>query len=167
MWAWHRIDGLLKAADAKGNRAPVIDEIVRLGEGYSIASEYTSFLVLENDAEYQRWKIARTNMRRIDNDRKALASVERGFEKMRNKALANLGPEAVGAPAQNVSGRSAPAMQVANLPPSAQAPQEVRPSGGNVRFNTGGGGGGGGGPVGPIFVLFALLWKKATGQKEA
>jgi Ca-activated chloride channel homolog len=91
MWAWHRIDGLLKSADAKGNRAPVIEEVVRLGEGYSIASEYTSFLVLENDAEFQRWKIARTNMRRIDNDRAALASVERGFEKMRNKALASLG----------------------------------------------------------------------------
>ena len=35
------------------------DEIVRLGEAYSIASEYTSFLVLPNDAEYQRWKLER------------------------------------------------------------------------------------------------------------
>lgn len=165
MWAWHRIDGLLKAADAKGNRAPVIDEVVRLGEGYSIASEYTSFLVLENDGEYQRWKIARTNMRRMENDRAALASVERGFEKMRNKALADLGPEAVGAPAQNVSARSVQPFQNPNRPAQvAQAPQPTRSSGGNISF---GGGGGGGGPVGPIFVLLALLWKRLTGKQEA
>ena len=166
MWASHRIDALLKTADANGNRAPIIDEVVRLGEGYSIASEYTSFLVLENDGEFQRWKIARTNMRRIDTDRRALASVEREFEKMRNKALASLGPEAVGAPAQKASGRSTPStvqttspaqpQQVASLPP----PERTR-SGGNISF----GGGGGSGPVGPAFVLLAVLWKRLRGQK--
>lgn len=165
MWAWHRIDGLLKSADAKGNRAPVIDEIVRLGEAYSIASEYTSFLVLENDGEYQRWKIARTNMRRMENDRAALAGIERSFEKMRNKALADLGPEAVGASAQNVNARNAQPLQNPNRPAQvAQAPQPARSSGGNINF---GGGGGGGGPVGPIFVLFALLWKRLTGKQAA
>lgn len=168
MWAWHRIDGLLKGADAKGNRAPVIDEVVRLGEGYSIASEYTSFLVLENDGEYQRWKIARTNMRRIDNDRAALASVERNFEKMRNKALAGLGPEAVGAPAQNLSAQNGSSVQRPNGPSAAPAqrqvaaaPEKNRSGGGNISF----GGGGGGGPVGPLFVLFAALWKRL--QKAA
>jgi Ca-activated chloride channel family protein len=63
MWAWHRVQRLLDEADRAGNREPVIDEIVRLGEGYSIVSEYTSFLVLENDAEYRRWKIERRNGR--------------------------------------------------------------------------------------------------------
>jgi hypothetical protein len=38
--------------------------------GYSIVSEYTSFLVLENDAEYQRWKLERRNALRIERDRK-------------------------------------------------------------------------------------------------
>jgi len=36
MWALKRVDQLLKVADRSGNRQPVLDEIVRLGEGYSI-----------------------------------------------------------------------------------------------------------------------------------
>ncbi|MGV3531272.1 MAG: VIT and vWA domain-containing protein, partial [Chthoniobacteraceae bacterium] len=65
MWALKRIDGLLKESDRNGNREPVIPEIVRLGEGFSIVTEYTSFLVLENDREFQRWKIDRTNLARM------------------------------------------------------------------------------------------------------
>ena len=64
MWAWRRIDGLLKEADRTGSRDAAISEVVRLGEGYSIVTEYTSFIVLENDAEYLRWKIARNNVLR-------------------------------------------------------------------------------------------------------
>ena len=61
MWAWKRVDRLLKDADRTGDRGPVLDEIILLGEEYSIVTEYTSFLVLENDAEYKRWKIERRN----------------------------------------------------------------------------------------------------------
>src|SRR5205807_3312285 len=72
MWAWHRVDRLLKQADASGSRSgDVIDEIVRLGQGYSIATEYTSFIVLENDAEFQRWQIQRHNAVRIARDQAA------------------------------------------------------------------------------------------------
>src|SRR5438128_2690355 len=49
MWAFHKMQRLLKDADRSGSRDAVIDEVVRLGEAYSIVSEYTSFLVLEND----------------------------------------------------------------------------------------------------------------------
>jgi hypothetical protein len=51
-----------------------IAEVVRLGEAYSIATEYTSFLVLENDGEYQRWKIDQRNALRIARDRKNFIS---------------------------------------------------------------------------------------------
>ncbi|HEX7859697.1 MAG TPA: VIT and VWA domain-containing protein [Verrucomicrobiae bacterium] len=160
MWAWHRIDGLLKSADAKNNRAPVIEEIVRLGEGYSIASEYTSFLVLENDAEYQRWKIARTNMRRVDNDRTAQLAVHRNLEAIRNKAIAGLGPDSVtGAPAIRESGVSRPVQMAANNQrpaTAANAPAPESPRSQSINF----GGGGGGGPVGPIFLLIAFLWRR-------
>lgn len=165
MWAWHRIDGLLKEADAKGNRAPVIDEVVRLGEGYSIASEYTSFLVLENDGEYQRWKIARANLRRFENDRTAQAAVRRKLEGMREKALAGLGPDSgIGGTAESVSGKSVSPALAANsnpLRPSAPssnvAPENNRS--GSINF------GGGGGPVGPLFALIALLWRGVTRKK--
>jgi Ca-activated chloride channel family protein len=165
MWAWRRMDGLLKSADAKGNRMGVVPEVIRLGELYSIASEYTSFLVLENDAEYKRWQIARANLKRFGSDRTAQASVARQFEVLRNKSLAGLGPEAIGAPASVSIGGSTP--QTASSPasgsrtfaradtastPSSQpsSPQHSQ----SISF-----GGGGGGPVGPLFVGIVLLWR--------
>src|SRR5688572_1667164 len=94
MWAWKRIDGILKDADRTGRRTPeTIDEVVRLGEGYSIVSEYTSFLVLENDAEFQRWRITRNNVLRNDRDRQAQQMVRAKFDSMRGKAMADLGPQ--------------------------------------------------------------------------
>src|SRR5205814_7993290 len=94
MWAWKRIDGLLKEADRTGARTrETIDEVVRLGEGYSIVTEYTSFLVLENDVEFQRWKIARNNVLRTDRDRHAQEMVRARFDSIRAKAMADLGPQ--------------------------------------------------------------------------
>jgi hypothetical protein len=103
MWAWHKVDRLLKEADASGSRSSVIDEIVRLGEGYSIATEYTSFIVLENDAEFQRWHIDRKNVTRLARDRKAQEALTSRLDSLRNKATDELGPEALSASAKPVS----------------------------------------------------------------
>ena len=104
MWAWHRIDALLKDADRKGDRAAVAPEIVRLGEDFSIVTEYTSFLVLENDAEYQRWKIARKNLDSTGRDRQVHAKLREQLDSIRNKALADLGPQAVAPADREVAG---------------------------------------------------------------
>jgi hypothetical protein len=93
MWAWRKVDRLLREADRGGSRSAVLDEIVRLGETYSIVTEYTSFIVLENDAEYQRWKIDRRNVRRLDRDRKHQQVVRAELETLREQALADLGPK--------------------------------------------------------------------------
>lgn len=93
MWAWQRVDQFLKEADRTGSRSSVVDEIVRLGEKYSIVTEYTSFLVLENDAEYQRWSIERKNLLRTGRDRKQQQLVRNQLEALREKALADLGPK--------------------------------------------------------------------------
>ena len=82
---------LLKDADRDGSRQSVVDEIVRLGEGYSIVTEYTSFLVLENDAEYRRWKIERRNALRIERDRKQQERVREQLANLRKQA-SDLGP---------------------------------------------------------------------------
>jgi Ca-activated chloride channel family protein len=100
MWACHKVDRLLKQADASGSRTSVIDEIVRLGEGYSIATEYTSFIVLENDLEFQRWHIDRKNVTRLSRDRKAQEAVTARLDALRNKASDQLGPEALTASAK-------------------------------------------------------------------
>jgi hypothetical protein len=69
-----------------------VDEIVMLGEAYSIVTEYTSFLVLENDQEYQRWQIKRRNALRISRDREAQQRLRNELETLRDQAAANIGP---------------------------------------------------------------------------
>jgi Ca-activated chloride channel family protein len=128
MWAWHRVQRLLKDADREGDRSRVIDEIVRLGEGFSIVSEYTSFLVLENDAEYQRWKIERRNATRLARDRKAQEAVRADLARLRTKASDGLGPVEVakkaeaptGPLASNRGNRANPSQNVAP-PPTTQS----------------------------------------------
>jgi Ca-activated chloride channel family protein len=156
MWAWHRMQGLLREAERQGDRSPVIPEIVRLGEGYSIVSEYTSFLVLENDGEYQRWALERRNALRFAKDRGALDQVRSELARLRDKAaqdapveLASMAPAAQTAPP--VVQPQAPPQQPqgANAPlPAAPAP---RP--GFFGGTGGGGGGGGGGAIDPSLVL--------------
>jgi Ca-activated chloride channel homolog len=92
MWAWQKIDRLLKEADLSGSRGPAVDEIVRLGEGYSIVTEYTSFIVLENDAEYRRWKIDRRNELRLARDRQQRQAFQAEWTRVREQSLANVGP---------------------------------------------------------------------------
>jgi Ca-activated chloride channel family protein len=101
MWAWHKVNRLLKEADAVGSRSSVMDEVVRLGEAYSIATEGTSFIVLENDTEYQRWHIERRNALRLGRDRASQQALSDQLEKLRNQATNALGPSAV-APKQLV-----------------------------------------------------------------
>jgi Ca-activated chloride channel family protein len=93
MWAWQKVDRLLKEADRSGSRSSVIDEIVRLGETYSIVTEYTSFIVLENDAEYKRWSIERRNLLRTGRDRRQQQLVRAELDALRERALADLGPQ--------------------------------------------------------------------------
>lgn len=91
MWAWHRMERLKREHETNSSQ-PLVDEIIRLGEGYSITSEYTSFLVLENDAEYQRWKIDRRNASRIKRDRVAQNRLRQQLETLRDKSMVNIGP---------------------------------------------------------------------------
>lgn len=150
MWAWKRVDRLLKTADRAGSRAPVTAEIVALGEAYSIVTEYTSFLVLENDDEYRRWKIERRNADRTGRDRAAQAGREAGLEKLRRRAMADIGPQPVERTASPRSAPQAPATSAPTASPaSAPAPAPTARNPRGVDF----GSGGGSGPVGPLFVL--------------
>jgi Ca-activated chloride channel family protein len=140
MWAWHRVQRLQKDADRTGNRDQVVDEIVRLGEGYSIVTEYTSFLVLENDAEYRRWKVDRRNAARIERDRRKLQRVRAELESMRAKSATDVGPVNRAAAKDDVG----PPRPAAGAPASAPAarPQPARSSDRGFDLDFGGGGGG-------------------------
>lgn len=139
MWAWHRIDRLLKDADEKGSRDSVIDQVVALGEGYSIVSEYTSFIVLENDAEYQRWQIQRRNAARLQRDRAAQRALREELQEMRDEALANLGPN----PESRKQSETASTQDDGNQ---------------QQRGDSGGGGKGGAGSFGPVTALLVAAF---------
>lgn len=95
MWAWQRVQRLVNEAAGRGGVRPGTKrhgEIVALGETYSIVTEYTSFLVLENDAEFRRWKIDRRNRKRVERDRKARRERKSELDLIRKRAAADLGP---------------------------------------------------------------------------
>lgn len=126
MWAWHRIERLRHLEPAP------IDEIVRLGEGYSIATEWTSFLVLENDGEYQRWQIERRNSRRMPRDTARADELRTQLTAIRDRAQPQLGPEAVDKQAVR---NDAPVDRVrvpVTQPDAAPQPRERSSGGGGI-----------------------------------
>jgi len=130
MWAFHRVQRLMKEADRTGSRASVVDEIVRLGEGYSIVTEYTSFLVLENDAEYQRWSVERRNALRHERDRKRQGELDGQLAAMRRGV-----PEGLGT-ADDVRSTSNPSNPGS---PAAQGPRSIPTLPGTGGSSSGGG----------------------------
>jgi Ca-activated chloride channel homolog len=60
-------------------------------------SEYTSFLVLENDAEYRRWKLDRRNALRITRDRTRQRTLDAQLASIRKGVPDDLGPSEPGA----------------------------------------------------------------------
>lgn len=157
MWAQKRIDQLLKRADRTHDRTSIIDEVVQLGEDFSIVTEYTSFIVLENDEEYKRWKIERRNLKRIKRDRTAQAKRMEALASIREKALGNLGPQAASqAVPETKRKNNQPATRTVQAPDTVQQPNPTptatRQQSQNFSF--------GSGPVGPLFVGLAILMRR-------
>jgi Ca-activated chloride channel family protein len=191
MWAWHKIQRLEREGQLSGNAGLASTEIVRLGEAYSIATEYTSFLVLENNEEYQRWKIERRNALRTGRDRTAQASLRQKLEGMRMAALDQMGPSpkserppapvAANAPiAQPGVAPTPQRQQMAQATPAASPesmrtaqPQQSAPrrESRGFRISSGGGGGGGGGTIDPlsggIVLGLVALGAAAKRRKQA
>ena len=170
MWAWHRVDRLLNAADAGGSRTAVLDEIVRLGEGYSIATEYTSFIVLENDAEYQRWRINRQNLLRTERDRAAQQKVAKQLESLRSKTAVALGPvDPDAAPQVDAAVRQVVDNRPQTSARPAPAPAPAQPNRNSRDFNLPRGGGRGGGAIDPVTggIALTLAAAAAVAQRRA
>jgi Ca-activated chloride channel family protein len=156
MWAWHKMERL-KREHEMNNDPTLVDEIVRLGEGYSITSEFTSFLVLENDAEYQRWKIERRNASRIERDRKAQQRLRQELEELRKKSMGAIGPTDI----ENTTPDNGTPL-VAKAPVPAQPVQQPRtqPSSESRSMPTSGfdtPSFGGGGAMDPVSALVGVV----------
>jgi len=120
MWAWHRVQRLMAKDRRKGSLGNAKDEIVALCEGYSIASEYASFIVLENDGEYRRWKIKQRNATRIQRDRAARQALRQRLDQMRETAMSEVGPQSQKPQASRIS------PDPRQLARSADSPQRTR-----------------------------------------
>jgi uncharacterized protein (TIGR03382 family) len=170
MWAAHRVERLMAADRETGSSGSSKDEIVRLCEGYSITSEFASFIVLENDAEFQRWSIQRRNATRVTRDRNAQLALRKELEQLRDATVAKLGPDQpVSEQRANTAkidptrfSTSAPIQPAATPAPiPAPVPTIDSPRSRDIAvpsFTSGGGSGGGGGgcsagAIDPLMVL--------------
>ena len=161
MWAWHKIAGLQAAGASAGDPTSAINDIVALGEEYSIVTQHTSFIVLENDAEYRRWKIDRRNLLRIARDRQAQAQTSQQLAQLRKQAMSKQAsaPTAKPEPAQTAP-QDSNNTQVANRNPSPVRANRPTPRSSNRGFDIqlpgSGGGPGGGGAFDPITGMWVL-----------
>ena len=162
MWASHRVDELMSGLRRDGKDREVEGEIVALCEEFSIVSEYASFIVLENDAEYKRWQIKRRNVVREGRDRAARQAVQQQLQRMREKAMASLGPDKADGkkPAQTTSftpqnvRQAAPTTRRATAPAPRVTQQPARNrTGFDLTPRSGGGGGGALDPISGLLVL--------------
>jgi Ca-activated chloride channel family protein len=158
MWAFEKVQTLMNRMRASQEDQQTVDEIVRLCEGYSIVSEYASFIVLENDSEYARWSIQRRNATRVERDRAARERLRQDLGRMRDESLSRLGPsqaDLVSPPVQAVN--RVPDEGLAGDQPQTQ-PAGQNP--GDIHFTpapsqNNQGGGGGGGAIDPLSGLIA------------
>lgn len=173
MWAWYQVQSLMAQMRLKGRSSDLENQIVDLCEGYSIVSEYASFIVLENDSEYKRWKIERKNAIRIQRDRQAREALNDSLKQMRDEAMANLGPATADKPKKVAAKKKATPSRrqrqaARKLPSRGQdlnlGQQPISTPMNSPRQQTsarprqpfgGGGGGGGGGAIDPITGLIA------------
>ena len=163
-WASHRVERLFAEERREGKAGSQQEAIVTLCEDYSIVSEYASFLVLENDAEYQRWAIDRKNVGRIQRDRAARTKRREQLRALRDEGLAKLGPttEPTASSRKPAAQRRVPSPTVNSTQPQVAQ----RPARSPMNFNLGGGGGGG--AIDPISgtVLLTLAGMGAWAKRR-
>ena len=171
VWAFQQVEQLMADIRRNGESPAAVGKILSLCEGYSIVGEYASFIVLENDAEYSRWAIARRNATRVTRDDKARLQLQDQLQLLRDSALAQSGPaepEAIAAvePEQQNVAQADPALTASPATASpAVAPVQTTPTdlnwapqsspANNQPYYGGGGGGGGGGAIDPVTGLLA------------
>ncbi|WP_417734158.1 MprA protease, GlyGly-CTERM protein-sorting domain-containing form [Rosistilla oblonga] len=158
MWAFRKVSRLLD--EERGGSGSRQAEIVRLCEGYSIVSPYASMLVLENDAEYKRWKIQQRNATRLSRDRASQKQVADKLAALRNRSQEYLvsapaKPAATDPPAANNQDAANNANVPAGNSPEANTPGQARSRRG-VDLDVRPFSGGGGGAIDPITATLAI-----------
>ena len=178
MWAYANVQTLMNTVRKRGETPQLKEKIVQLCEGYSITSEYASFIVLENDSEYRRWKIKRRNATRIQRDRAAREKVRDELKEIRDQGLASIGPQPASKHSDTTSANSQ-SNRSSSRPASTNQANRSHPSSRRSRDldfgsspNRSRGGGSGGGAIDPITALIgagcagaaAMRRRRTTGK---
>ena len=151
MWAWNEVQQLMSQVRARGETSESVAAIVDLCERYSIVSQYASFIVLENDQEYRRWKIEQRNAVREQRDRRARDAVNARLEQMRSRTLASVGPNAIPTSAAPIDSDAQPTIDRVT-----QRSRQVDDRSFDLGIPTNGGGQRGGGALDPLSGSIAL-----------
>ena len=155
MWAFKKLDSLINEIPDGSQDHKNISEIVRLGEAYSIVSEYTSFLVLENNQEFKRWNIERRNVLRVSRDKKSMEATREKMDQIRKEMTSNLGPARERSKEEEkIIIKNNEQITSQNTSPIQQPKSsDTNTTKSNSRdFSSGGGGG----PVNPLILLGAI-----------
>lgn len=144
MWAAHRVERLMGELRAGGPQQLLIGQIIELCEGYSIAGEYASFIVLENNEEYKRWSIQRRNAVRFSRDQETINALRGRLSELRKEPSSQAGPPGEGdqVASRPASNDPAPVPQTLTIPPPAQGPMNDPPGPTSPEVGRGRGGGG-------------------------
>lgn len=172
MWAFAQVQQLMAEMRKNGESAASVQKIISLCEGYSIAGEYASFIVLENDAEYQRWAIERRNATRVKRDDAARVRLQQELQAVRDASLADLGPK--DSQQASAAGQSPPQTNSAQLPTPRVSIPDPSATPTDLNWAPGSTSKGGGGAIDPITGLLAAglagaaaLAKKRRGNRRS
>jgi Ca-activated chloride channel family protein len=174
MWAFEQVQQLSDQMRSTGTNDIAVGQIINLCEGYSIVSEYASFIVLENDAEYRRWAIQRRNATRVRRDEAARQTLQQQLEVLRNQSVAQLGPQELNNPksaqvvatqnernpisnvsVDNIASHSNDSIDVQSGPRDINSSTRSPGRSFDIPSPFTGGGAGGGGAIDPITGLIA------------
>ena len=108
--------------------------------------------MLENDAEYERWKIERRNALRFERDSRKLDRLRGELEALRQRSA-----NALGAPPEEARAKKKGVQQAQRAPARSQNPRQPGRSGDLFPDSGGSSGGGGGGALDPLSALLALV----------
>jgi Ca-activated chloride channel family protein len=158
LWALSRIDAVMEQIREHGETARLKQQVVDLGTEYSLVTDYTSMVVL-NETDMENAGIQRRNADRVQRERQAQTSRQR--QPVKNYR------------ADNTPQNQSQTTTVTTSEEPSNAKSEARPQPSSSSSNQGmfkgrrsPGFGGGTGPVGPLFMTL-LFWARKRTMKKA
>ncbi|MCF7973411.1 MAG: VIT and VWA domain-containing protein [Phycisphaerae bacterium] len=157
LWALSRIDGVMEQIREQGETETLKQQVMDLGTAYSLVTDYTSMVVL-NDADKENAGIQTRNASRVQRERQAQAARQR--QPVKHYRADNT--------PQNQTQQTT--VTTSQEPSTSQSQPRQQPSSnssnqGMFKGRRSPGFGGGTGPVGPLFMTL-LFWARRKTRKK-